>query len=42
MSEYRQLLHLCHRSQFTTDQSVIEAHVQRLKEVIEKGQNETV
>ncbi|XP_060578510.1 exocyst complex component 4-like [Ruditapes philippinarum] len=41
-SEYSQLLHLHHRSHFTTDQRVVESHIQRLREVIEKGQNETV
>lgn len=42
MVEYTQLLQLWHRSQFTTDQAVIDGHVQRLREVLEKGQSETV
>ncbi|KAL4232343.1 Exocyst complex component 4 [Mactra antiquata] len=41
-SEYCQLLNLYHRSHYTTEPSVVDAHMQRLREVMEKGQNETV
>ena len=41
-TEYTQLLQLHHRSHAGTDPTALERRVQRLKEVIEKGQNETI
>ncbi|XP_052228593.1 exocyst complex component 4-like isoform X2 [Dreissena polymorpha] len=42
LAEYSQLLQLYHRSHFTVDQAVVDAHLKRLREVTEKGHNETV
>lgn len=39
-SEYKQLLELYQRSHFTADPAIKEGHMQRLREVMEKGQNE--
>ena len=41
-SEYTQLLQLYHRSHVGMDAVVLERRIQRLKDVIEKGQNETI
>jgi len=40
LSEYTQLIQLFHRSHFTADQTVVNDHMRRLHDVIEKGQNE--
>lgn len=42
LAEYIQLIQLYHRSHHPSDKLSVEEHVHRLKEVIEKGQNETI